>query len=1206
MTVVTSMPVVPFFAVRRVILFWLCLLGIGPGMNKVVGAAAVDHVVRSFDLPADTAERSLKRFAIQSGLQVVFAPQLTDGIRANALKGEYPPFEAAERLLAGTPLRVIRDSETGVLSISRSRNHDEPEPKKKARSAMADGRQRSPDPSSPVETPADPMKSIKQRNPFAVLGAWLALAVAPISAQTPANLPGGPSPAPPGSISGRIENAATGQYLNNARVSIKETDLVAFTDQSGHYRLTSVPSGPLVLHVFYTGLEPRQIPLTLPPGGSITHDVNLGTGGEAAGSNVVRLGRFVVAAEEMDSESIAINEQRFSPNIKNVVAAGSFGDIAEGNVGEFMKFLPGVTADFADPTILSISVRGLNSHLTSVTSDGAQMANAHYGGSTRVFQFEQVSINSISRVELTKVPTPSQPADTLGGTVNMVSKSAFERKKAHLSYRVYLSANQGDFTHKKIPHSFEQRRHRVLPGADFNYTLPINNKFGVVVSALSSNQFNDSYVSAKVYNATAAGTGATFAQPYLQQHILQDSPRYTERESLSLKADWRVTPNSVLSAGAQVNKFWNYYGMHQMTSNVGTLATPTVAGGGPLTYGPDFTSGATGRGALTLNGQFFNIRGATKAGNVRYRFDDGAWKLEAGLSRSTSKTYFRDTDAGHFFSTTSLLNGPFRVVYSDINHEGPGRTEFLDNANRPIDFTNINNYRLTAANSSLRTIQDEVRTMDASARRQINRFVVPLALQVGAAQRVQIRDTQREEISWTYNGPDGNAVTAARPTPYAAQIYANRNSGFGFVNIPWVSPHRAWSAYEAEPRLFSKTVAQQVAAETFRVRNSELFEETVEAAFVQAETRLFKNRLNVLTGVRYEKTTGKGQGMLFEPTAVWQRNPDGSFVRNAAGALVRKPEAGAVNSLEQQRITRFERAARAQRSYDGFYPSIHLTYNITENFITRLAYARTYGRPNFNQIIPNMTVNELDVDETANPDALPGTISLRNPGLKPWTADNFDLTFEYYSNTGGMLGIGAFRKDVKDFFGSSVRIATESDLAELDLDPRYVGFQITTPRNFGTARMSGVEINLKHSLGFLGRWGKMFEVFANGTKLDLDAETQPSFGNTISGSANWGFTFTRRPITVMTKWNYRGLTRGARIPGVGVLDGYQWDGARTTLDINIDYRLTSKLGLFANARNALGANPAAFRYGGETPEYAKQFRVQKHGGQYSMGVRGTF
>ena len=47
----------------------------------------------------------------------------------------------------------------------------------------------------------------------------------------------------------------------------------------------------------------------------------------------------------------------------------------------------------------------------------------------------------------------------------------------------------------------------------------------------------------------------------------------------------------------------------------------------------------------------------------------------------------------------------------------------------------------------------------------------------------------------------------------------------------------------------------------------------------QAEARLFKSRLQVLGGVRYERTEVTGQGMLFDPTAVFVRNADGTFAR---------------------------------------------------------------------------------------------------------------------------------------------------------------------------------------------------------------------------------------------------------------------------------------------------------------------------------------
>src|SRR5690606_27550085 len=121
----------------------------------------------------------------------------------------------------------------------------------------------------------------------------------------------------------------------------------------------------------------------------------------------------------------------------------------------------------------------------------------------------------------------------------------------------------------------------------------------------------------------------------------------------------------------------------------------------------------------------------------------------------------------------------------------------------------------------------------------------------------------------------------------------------------------------------------------------------------QAEAYLMNNRLRVLGGLRHEHTKIEGEGLLYDPNRVYVRNPDGSFAYNSQGQRIRKPEAGAAASLEEALYTRTERGYTAQRSYDGYYPGLHLTYNIRENLIGRLAYARTYGRPGFQDIIPN-------------------------------------------------------------------------------------------------------------------------------------------------------------------------------------------------------------------------------------------------------------
>src|SRR5690606_2336239 len=132
-------------------------------------------------------------------------------------------------------------------------------------------------------------------------------------------------------------------------------------------------------------------------------------------------------------------------------------------------------------------------------------------------------------------------------------------------------------------------------------------------------------------------------------------------------------------------------------------------------------------------------------------------------------------------------------------------------------------------------------------------FSITLAAQAGGAHRWQQSDTRRKESDWVYGGVGGNTATAETPISYEAEGYANRPAVFGFSGVPWVSPHRAWEAFQRDPGLFTKTAAQIVAEETFRITNSEVFDEMVDALFLQGEARLFRNRLQVLTGVRYEK-----------------------------------------------------------------------------------------------------------------------------------------------------------------------------------------------------------------------------------------------------------------------------------------------------------------------------------------------------------------
>ena len=80
---------------------------------------AAEPAKRTFNIPADVAEKSIKQFSVQSSVDVVFGTVSATQTRTNAVTGTLAPREALERLLAGTGLVAVHDEKTGTATISR-------------------------------------------------------------------------------------------------------------------------------------------------------------------------------------------------------------------------------------------------------------------------------------------------------------------------------------------------------------------------------------------------------------------------------------------------------------------------------------------------------------------------------------------------------------------------------------------------------------------------------------------------------------------------------------------------------------------------------------------------------------------------------------------------------------------------------------------------------------------------------------------------------------------------------------------------------------------------------------------------------------------------------------------------------------------------------------------------------------------------------
>jgi iron complex outermembrane receptor protein len=621
-----------------------------------------------------------------------------------------------------------------------------------------------------------------------------------------------------GSITGRVKNSVTGRYLNNARVSVKGTNLVALTDEFGKYHLPNVPTGAAVLEIFYTNMDVVETTVTVPAGGTLQHDVGLTS--DARYGSVVQLDPFKVAENrEMDAAALATNEQRFAPNIKNVIAADALGEVFGSAAGDFMKFLPGVAAEYNNAEVEAVNIRGIGGGLTVVTADGAPIVSGRNAGASRQVDMRTMALNNVSRLEVTKVPTPATPADTLGGAVNFVSKSAFERSEPELRVGLSLSGNMRELGLGKSPHGFiDEERRKVQPGFDFDYTLPVAPNFGIVVTGMQSNNYHYQDITTNLWQNSGAGTGSTTSNPYYRRFQILDFPRFTSKEQYSLKADWRVTPNSVLSvSGRWSENVFAESGGTNVLLDAGANGNPNPASGQRLDYGPDYTHGATGRGVVTLTGQLQNSIDESIFGGLQYRFDNGTWMIDTSYNYSGSVLVLgpQEGDPFYFGSVNARLIMPVRLSFTGVGGDRPATIQAFNNNGMEIDLYDIDNYRMFQAATDVRHSNLISRYAKLDLRRRIDRFSFPAEFQAGGSYRTQSQDIIRERAVYNFAGANPN------PRPYLYQVFANDESFLGLRPFPGLSSAGAWTEFERDPTILTQTPAQVRATEEWSLDRSQ-------------------------------------------------------------------------------------------------------------------------------------------------------------------------------------------------------------------------------------------------------------------------------------------------------------------------------------------------------------------------------------------------
>ena len=1010
---------------------------------------------------------------------------------------------------------------------------------------------------------------------------------------------------PTGTIEGRISNPSTGSVLEGARVTVDGTSLQTFSNSDGYYRLTNVPVGSAQVKVFFTGFPSVTKSVTVAAGQTAPHDFELApltSAGVPADGAPIKLDEFVVgASREMSAAALAINEQRFAPNMKNVVATDEFGDIAEGNVAEFLKFLPGVNIDYAGGNAREVSLNGVPGNYVPVTIDGFSVASAvggGAGGTNRAVGLDQISINNLSRVEVSFSPTPESQGAALAGSVNMVPRSSFERAKPVFNFSTYVMMRDDAKNWSKTPAPRKPTR-KIHPGADFSYVAPVNKRFGYTLSGGFNRQYSGEPQSQNTWRGTQAATNGaafphtSFDQPYLSTYVVRNSGKETKRSSIGATIDYKLTDNDRITFAFQASTFDVLINHNVLNFSVNRVL--------PGQFTPTSTQGAAGAGSLQLTTMGNSRTNWTYMPSLVWRHDGPVWKAEGGVALSRAQNRQRNLKPGFFATTTARRTG-VTVAFDDIFYLRPRIIRVTDATGAPVDPYSLDSYAVTAGSHNERGTDDTQRTLYANVRRDFYGRL-PFTIKTGVDFRKAVRDQRATVPSFNFVGADGRASTVPMgnddlASPFIDPSFSSRIAPYGFPKIEGISAEKLYEHFVANPGQWTENANNNYRSP---INLSKRAEELISSAYVRGDLHLLDRRLKLVGGIRAEQTNIEAEGPLTDPTRNIQRNVQGEPILGANG----RPLPITTNPLQTSILTFIDRGAKAEKEYLRLFPSLNASLNIRENLIARAAVYTSIGRPDFNQYAGGLTL-----PDTESPPASNNRITVSNVGIKAWSAQTFNTRLEYYFQGVGQLSIGAFRRDFENFFGATVFTPTPEFLQLYGLEPSLYGdYDVATQFNIqDTVRTQGINVNYKQALTFLPSWARGVQIFANGSSQRLLGPAATNFPGFVPRSASWGFSLVRDRYTFRANWNYRGKQRRAAIAdGPSIEPGtFTYWSKRLYLDLNAEFYFYKRFAVFANLRNVGDAPDDVQVYGPSTPEHA-QFRQRiGFGSLWTFGIKGTF
>ena len=610
-----------------------------------------------------------------------------------------------------------------------------------------------------------------------------------------------------------------GQGLSMPGATVKlstNPSQMTVSDQSGKFVFSSVKNGKYELVISYIGYQPlktevdintQAVKLTLK---LVETEIN-GT-------------EIIVFGDRLKGQAKALNQQRNNSNITNVVSSDQIGRFPDANIGDAIKRIPGITMQNDQGEARNIIIRGMAAGLNSVTLNGERIPSAE--GDNRNIQMDLIPSDMIQTVEVHKAILPNMDADAIGGSVNLVTRTA----PNDLRISGTLGSGINFLSDKPITNLSLVLGNRIF-----------NEKLGIVLSAsynnhiFGSDNFEGVWVKSKnpAYPIVLSGFDI---RKYDVQRI---------RRSGSLALDYQMAKGHTIFLNAMYN--WRDDRENRYRMRVDRLNTPVES----ATF-KDISKNlyeVTGRVAIQTKGGIENDR------NQGTRLED---QRVANISLS-----------GEDFFGKVKMN--WSGTYAYAQEDRPNERYITHRANAPVrvDATNPSKYVVKLVNdasAAALTLNEIYESNNFTSENDLNAkidFEIPLAnknnvISFGGRYRGKTKDRINTYDRYSPISPIGNGNNNFGNLPIGTQNERVFLNGAEYVPGSFVKKEFLGNLELYDATKFNKTDA----VASYITSNYDAAENIV-ASYAMAELKL-SEKLSTTVGLRLENTSVSYNGYSFD------------------------------------------------------------------------------------------------------------------------------------------------------------------------------------------------------------------------------------------------------------------------------------------------------------------------------------------------------